>query len=132
MCAYQGLEMFDFRKILRTYLMNCPNGQLSFNLKIFQVVFKLLFSFQLPIIRTETLCKKRPYLEFFGSIFSRIRTEDGEILSISRYLLWMRDNTDQKELRIWTLFTQWEIWKWSLKYDTSEAHLGPCQFYENS
>ena len=36
---------------------------------------------------------------FFWSVFSRIRTEYGEILQ-------MRQNTDQKKLRIWTLFTQ--------------------------
>ena len=44
---------------------------------------------------------------FFWSIFSRIRTEYGEILRISPYSVRMRENTDQKKLRIWTLFTQW-------------------------
>ena len=43
---------------------------------------------------------------FFWSVFSRIRTEYGEIRSISPYSVRMRENTDQKELRIWTLFTQ--------------------------
>ena len=42
---------------------------------------------------------------FFWSVFSRIRTEYGEILSISLYSVRMRENTDQKRLRIWTLFT---------------------------
>ena len=36
---------------------------------------------------------------FFWSVFSRIRTEYGEI----------RENTDQKKPRIWTLFTQWYV-----------------------
>ena len=44
---------------------------------------------------------------FFWSIFSRIRTEFGEIRSISPYSVRMRENTDQKKSRIWTLFTQW-------------------------
>ena len=44
---------------------------------------------------------------FFLSVFSRIRTEYGEIQSISPYSIQMRENTDQKKLRIWTLFTQW-------------------------
>ena len=44
---------------------------------------------------------------FFWSVFSRIRTEYGEILLISPYLVWIRENTDQKKLRVWTLFTQW-------------------------
>ena len=47
---------------------------------------------------------------FFWSVFSRIRTEYGEIRSISSYLVRMRENTDHKKLRIWTLFTQWELW----------------------
>ena len=42
---------------------------------------------------------------FFWSVFFRIRTEYGEILRISPYLVQGRENTDQKKLRIWTLFT---------------------------
>ena len=41
---------------------------------------------------------------FFWSVFSRIRTEYGEIRS-------MRENTDQKKPCIWTLFTQCKFWK---------------------
>ena len=43
----------------------------------------------------------------FWSVFSRICTEYGEIQSISPYSARMRENTDQKKLRICTLFTQW-------------------------
>ena len=43
---------------------------------------------------------------FFRYIISRIRTEYGEIRSISPYLVRMRENTDQKKLRIWTFFAQ--------------------------
>ena len=43
---------------------------------------------------------------FFWFVFSRIRTEYGEIWSISPYSVRMREYTDQKKLRIWTLFTQ--------------------------
>ena len=43
---------------------------------------------------------------FFWSIFSRIRTVYGEILRISPYSVRIRENTDQKKLRIWTHFTQ--------------------------
>ena len=39
--------------------------------------------------------EKCPYLEFFGSVFSCIRTEYGEIRSIS-YSVRMQENTDQK------------------------------------
>ena len=48
----------------------------------------------------HTLPEKCPNTEFFWSVFSRIRTEYGEII------VQMRENTDQKKLRIWTLFTQ--------------------------
>ena len=60
-----------------------------------------------------TLRKKCPYLELFWSVFSRIRTEYGEILSISPYSVQMWGNTDQKKPRIWTPFTQCEPF-WSL------------------
>ena len=40
--------------------------------------------------------EKCPYSEFFWSVFSRIRTEYGEILRISPYSVRMRENTDQK------------------------------------
>ena len=42
---------------------------------------------------------------FFWSIFSRIRTELEEILRISPYSVQIRENTDQKKLHFWTLFT---------------------------
>ena len=54
----------------------------------------------------ETLHKRFPYLEFLRYVFSRIRTEYGEILRISPNSVRMRENIDQKKLRIWTYFTQ--------------------------
>ena len=41
-------------------------------------------------------CVKCPYSEFFGSVFSPIVTEYGEILTIPSYSVWMRENMDQK------------------------------------
>ena len=43
---------------------------------------------------------------FFWSVFSRIRTEYGEIRSISPYSVRIRENRDQNKLRIWTHFKQ--------------------------
>ena len=40
--------------------------------------------------------KSVPIRSFFWSVFSRIRTEYGEIRSISPYSVQMRENTDQK------------------------------------
>ena len=42
----------------------------------------------------------------FWPVFSGIRTEYGEIRRISRYSARIGENTDQKNPRIWTLFTQ--------------------------
>ena len=38
-----------------------------------------------------------PYSEYFWSVFSRIRTEYGEIVRISPYSVQMWENMDQKE-----------------------------------
>ena len=81
-------------------------------------------------------CVKSAQIQsFFWSVFSRIRTEYREILrekcpntefflvcilphsgrirrdTISLYLVRIRKNTDQKKLRIWTLFTQCPLFK---------------------
>ena len=48
------------------------------------------------ISNEQRLCEKWPYSEFFCFVFSRIRTEYGDIRSISLYLIQMRENTDQK------------------------------------
>ena len=45
--------------------------------------------------KLHTLRKKRPYSELLWSVFSRIRSEYREILRISSYSVWMRENTDQ-------------------------------------
>ena len=47
----------------------------------------------------------------FWSLFSRIRTEYGEIRSISPYSVRMREHADQKKPCIWTLFTQRSFFK---------------------
>ena len=58
-------------------------------------------------ISKETHCVKSVQIESnFWSVFSRIRAEYGEILRISPYSVRLRENTKQKLLRIWTLFTQ--------------------------
>ena len=46
---------------------------------------------------TWTLREKCPYSELFWSIFSLIRTEYGEIRSISPYSVRIRENTDQNK-----------------------------------
>ena len=41
------------------------------------------------------LGEKRPYSEVFLSVFSRIRTEQGEVIRISTYSVRMQENVDQ-------------------------------------
>ena len=69
-----------------------------------------------------TCVKSVQIRSFFLPVFSRIRTEYGEIASyprISSYSVRIRENTDQKKLRIWTLFTQWRgQWRRSVTYLT--------------
>ena len=43
-----------------------------------------------------TLREKCPYSGFFWSVFSCLRTESGEMRSISPYSVRIRENTDQK------------------------------------
>ena len=58
----------------------------------------------------HTVWKVSKYGVFFWSVFSRIRTEYGELWKKSPYSVQIRENTDQKKLRIWTLFTQCQCW----------------------
>ena len=75
---------------------------------------KTLFNKNDIDVSTILTSKKEPYhcfksvqlWRFFWSMFSRIWTKYGEIRSISPYSVRMRENTDQKKLRIWTLFLQ--------------------------
>ena len=61
--------------------------------------------------RFYSLREKRPNTEFFWSDFPAFGLNT-ERHSISTYSVRMRENTDLKKLRIWTLFTQWLLyWK---------------------
>ena len=56
--------------------------------------------------RNHSLRKKCPYLELFWSVFSRIRTEYGEILRISAYSVQIWENAPKTEI-----LTQWLLVK---------------------
>ena len=49
----------------------------------------------LYLVEDDSLRKKCPYSELFWAVFSQIRTEYGEIQSISLYSVQMRENVDQ-------------------------------------
>ena len=63
----------------------------------------------------DTLREKRLYWELFWSVFSSIRTEYGEIQSISPHSVQMRENTDQNNseygqiLRSDKIFRSWYV-----------------------
>ena len=51
-------------------------------------------------------CEKSAQIwSLFWSVFFCIWTEYGNLRSKSPYLVQIQENTDQKKLRIWTLFT---------------------------
>ena len=69
--------------------------------------YKSFIKNNLKLTEIKPHCVKTVQIRsIFWSVFSRIRTKYGEIRSISPYSVRMRENTDQKILRIWTLFTQ--------------------------
>ena len=53
-----------------------------------------------------TLSEMCPNTEFFLVHMFCILSKYKEIWNISPYSVWMKENTDQKILRIWTLFTE--------------------------
>ena len=69
----------------------------SFRHRSFLVHFEIFFREAIfrDTFQTATLRKKCPYSELFWFVFSHIRTEYGQIRSISSYSVRMPENTDQ-------------------------------------
>ena len=63
----------------------------------------------------SALCEKCPNTEFF---LVRVFPHSDWIRRDTEYSVRLRENTDQKKFRIWTLFTQWQ-WEdfYSLQFD---------------
>ena len=78
----------------------CIFNRKKLSLHCFQdFLFKMLFYIYLSHFFQQgqgSLREKCPYSEFFWPVFSRIRTEYGELLCISLYSVRMREDTDQK------------------------------------
>ena len=73
------------------------------------VIFGRFLALVSQISQESTAWKSVQIQSFFWSVFSHIQTEYGEIIRISPYSVRMRENTDQKKLHIWILFTQWSV-----------------------
>ena len=67
---------------------------------------------------------------FFWSVFSCFRTEYGDLLPKSPYSVRIQENTDQKKLRIWTLFKQClpSSYRMSVTYKFSKMSLMPILY----
>ena len=61
-----------------------------------QNLWNIVILCYLESFKKLSLHENSPYLELFWSAFSHICFEYGEIRSISPYLVWMRENMDQK------------------------------------
>ena len=73
----------------------------------------VFLSFQLNFQTTTLLDKFKCHFvksvqirSFVWSVFSRIQIEYGDLLRKFPYSVRIRENTDQKKLRLWILFTQ--------------------------
>ena len=67
---------------------------------------------------------------FFWSVFSCFQTEYGDLLPKSPYSVRIQENTDQKKLRIWTLFKQYlpSSYRMSVTYKFSKMSLMPILY----
>ena len=84
--------------------------------------FTLLFCF----VNNSTARKNVQIRSFFLSQFSRISTES-VLRSKSSYSVRIRENTDQKKLRIWALFTHHHLLKTLLKSVALKVFSESCQ-----
>ena len=72
-----------------------------------------------------SLRKTCPYSELFWSIFSRIRTEYGEMRSISPYSVRMRENTDQNNSE-YGPFLRSDFSVWSYSHTRAYSYILGC------
>ena len=113
--------------------LSCENGQKTVKSSIIDFWLgseyssgKYKFRHVLPGQNLITSCKsfagplrkKCPNAEFFWSIFSCIWTKNGDLRSKYPYSVQIREISDQKKLRIWTLFRQWT----SVNYGVVDYH----------
>ena len=67
------------------------------------------------------LCEKCPYLAFFWSVFSHIRTEYGDLFCKFLFSVRMRENTDQKNSEYgYTLRSDSNILLWENIFITNQ------------
>ena len=97
---------FYFQEVfLMLYLLKTPKNVLRYCVS--HLYREVLHLYDGSTICTLTHCMKSvPIRSFLWSLFSCVRTEYGDLLHNSPCRARIHENTDQKKLRIWTLFTQ--------------------------
>ena len=95
-------RFFFFRYFNPSNMNGCSNAYLT---RSYSGNFRIFLTFLWSIAKRRgknvfrfllSLRKKCPYSEFFWSVFSRIRTEYGDLLCKFPYSVLMRENADQK------------------------------------
>ena len=91
------------RDIMKTILETLKHQCLLFVFFAGQLIYYLFRK-----IQTKHCLKSVQKRSFFWSVFSRIWAEYGDLRSKSLYSVRIRENRTIKNIRIWTIFTQWK------------------------
>ena len=108
-CLQWKKNLFNHQKVSKYYEHDC-----SFD-DFLKYIFKILDSIQWSFHCVKSVQMR----SYFWSVFSCIRTEYWDFLCKSPYLVRIQENTEQKKLRIWTLFTELKsnlINLWGIKF----------------
>ena len=113
-CFYRALALDAFVSLSHCLLFIFKWPQNNLKIKSFRnfAAINLLFDEFDEILKidhndADHCVKSVRRRSFFWSVFSHIRTKYGEILRNTPYSVRMRENTDQKNLCVCTLFTKW-------------------------
>ena len=83
--------------------MECTRNACRLVFRIFEYVIWFCWVFTERVHCMES-AQMRSYI---WSVLSCTQTKYGDLLRKSPYSVWIQENTDQKQLPIWTLFTHW-------------------------
>ena len=113
--VYGELAITKFKNLMIQYGFRTNNKKPPNLEKLWNICSSHFHSYKIITVRTVIFQRRQRKVQcvrsvkiqsFFWLIFSRIRIEYEEIRSISPYSVRIRENTDQKKIRILTLFTQ--------------------------
>ena len=114
-CGLWRISDYEIQKSMIQYGFRTNNKKPPNLEKLWNICSSHFHSYKTITVRTVIFQRRQRKVQcvrsvkiqsFFWLIFSRIRIEYEEIRSISPYSVRIRENTDQKKIRILTLFTQ--------------------------